>query len=89
MQTVKDSYAHVLLFACPQCGTPLASACASTRKNLEVADAHWFNPRCQCGWTEKVIGVQAMKHWVEPWKTPVDVGPDVASLCDGEPLVNT
>jgi hypothetical protein len=89
MQTVTDSYAHVLLFGCPQCGTPLAAACASKQKNLEVADAHWFSPRCHCGWTGEVIGVQAVKHWVEPWKTPVNVGSDVASSCNGEPLVNS
>jgi predicted RNA-binding Zn-ribbon protein involved in translation (DUF1610 family) len=68
MQTAPDAFAHVLLFACPQCGSPLASACASTRKNLEVADAHWFNPHCHCGWTGPVIGVHALRHWVEPWR---------------------
>jgi hypothetical protein len=86
MQTVTDSYAHVLLFACPQCGNPLAAACASTEKNLEVADGHWFNPHCHCGWTGSVIGVQALKHWVEPWKIPVNVGPDVPGSCNGVPL---
>lgn len=86
MQTVTDSFSHVLLFACPKCGSPLASACASTKKNLEGADAHWFNPHCHCGWTGPVIGVQAVKHWVEPWKTPVNIGPDAPGSCDGEPL---
>jgi hypothetical protein len=86
MRTVTDSFSHVLLFACPQCGRPLASACASTKKNLEVADAQWFNPHCHCGWTGPVIGVQALKHWVEPWKTPVAIGPDAPDSCDGEPL---
>jgi predicted RNA-binding Zn-ribbon protein involved in translation (DUF1610 family) len=86
MQTAPDAFAHVLLFACPQCGSPLASACASTRKNLEVADAHWFNPHCHCGWTGPVIGVHALRHWVETWRIPVHTGPDVAGSCDGEPL---
>jgi hypothetical protein len=86
MRTVIESFSHVLLFACPQCGSPLASACASTEKNLEVADAHWFNPHCHCGWTGPVIGVQALKHWVEPWKIPVNVEPDAPGSCDAEPL---
>jgi hypothetical protein len=89
MQNVTHSYAHVLLFACPQCGSPLASACASTKKNLEVADAHWFNPHCPCGWTGPVIGVQAAKHWIEDWTIPVSSGPGAGSSCDGEPLQNT
>jgi|ERR1700674_1383960 hypothetical protein len=76
MQTVTDSFSHVLLFACPQCGSPLASASVSTEKNLEVTEARWANPRCDCGWTGSVVGVQALKHWVEPWKIPVDVAPE-------------
>jgi hypothetical protein len=82
METVTDSYAHVLLFACPKCGNPLASACASTWKNLEIADAHYFNPHCPCGWTGPVIGVEAVKHWVEVWKIPINSMPHVAGSCD-------
>jgi hypothetical protein len=88
MQNVTDSYAHVLLFACPQCGTPLASACASAKKNLEVADAHWFKPHCPCGWTGPMIGVLAVKHWIEDWIIPVNSAPGASSSCDGEPLRN-
>jgi hypothetical protein len=86
MPPVTESFAHVLLFACPRCGSPLASACATTRRNLEVADAHWFNPHCHCGWSGSVIGVHALKHWVEPWKIPVNVGPDELGSCDSESL---
>jgi hypothetical protein len=38
MEAVKNSFVHVLLFACPKCRVPLASACASAERNLEVAD---------------------------------------------------
>jgi hypothetical protein len=85
METVTSSFAHVLLFACPRCGIPLASACASTDKNLEAADAHWFNPHCPCGWTGSVIGVEATKHWVEAWNIPVKLGPEAAGSCNSEP----
>lgn len=85
METVPSSFAHVLLFACPRCGVPLASACASTDKNLEAADAHWFDPHCPCGWTGSVIGVEAVKHWVEAWNIPVSPGPNAAGSCDSEP----
>jgi hypothetical protein len=63
-----EHFAHVLLFACPQCDRPLASACASTKGNLEEADAHFFNPHCHCGWTGPVAGMEAVKHFVEPWR---------------------
>jgi len=84
METVSGCFAHVLLFACPKCGIPLASACASTERNLETADAHWFNPHCPCGWTGSVTGLHATKHWVEEWRIPVNLGPDAAGTCDSE-----
>ena len=84
MQTATSSFAHVLLFACPKCGIPLASACASTENNLEEADAHYFNPHCPCGWTGKVAGVEALQHWVEQWKIPVNLGLDAAGSCTGD-----
>jgi len=63
-----EHFAHVLLFACPECERPLASACASSEQNLEEADAHFFNPHCHCGWTGAVVGMEAVKHWVQPWR---------------------
>jgi hypothetical protein len=45
-------FAHVFLFRCPECGRPLASACASTQSNLELADAYLFNPHCHL-WVDR------------------------------------
>lgn len=86
MKTVTSSFAHVLLFACPKCGVPLASAYASVEKNLEVADAHWFNTHCACGWTGSVIGIEAVQHWIEDWKIPVNLETGAAGSCDSKPL---
>jgi hypothetical protein len=85
LQDLAEQFAHVMLFQCPQCGRPLASACASTEQSLEGADAHWFNPRCHCGWTGSVIGMTAVKHWVESWERTAPVGPHVAGSCDSHP----
>ena len=76
MQTLTDSFSHVFLFACPQCGSPVTSAVASPEKNLENTDAYWFSPICDCGWTGMMVGAHALKHWVEPWKIPGDEAPD-------------
>ena len=81
-----DHFAHVLLFSCPECERPLASACASGKQNLEEADAHFFNPHCPCGWTGAVAGMEDVKHWVEPWRTfRVEIGAAGPSdgTCDG------
>jgi hypothetical protein len=80
-----EQYAHVLLFNCPICNRPLASACASGNRNLEVADAHWFRPHCFCGWSGDVAGIIAVKHWVEPWEGSAPLGSGNGS-CDGEPV---
>jgi hypothetical protein len=50
-----------------QCNRPLASACAGAKGSLEDADAHFFDPHCPCGWTVAVIGIEAVKHRVQPW----------------------
>ena len=86
MQNKTAQFAHVLLFACPECGRPLASACFNTKQSLEDADAHWFNPHCPCGWTGDVAGVTAIKHWVEPWRVKLPAGIEVPGSCDGPPL---
>jgi len=33
-------------------------------------------------WTGSVIGVEAVKHRVESWKIPVNLGPDAAGSCE-------
>lgn len=86
MQNHTEHFAHVLLFACPQCERPLASACASHKQNLEEADAHYFNPHCHCGWTGPVMGLEAVKHFVEPWRAftaEVGVAGPGDGTCDG------
>jgi hypothetical protein len=87
MEAVTSSIAHVLLFACPKCGVPLASACASAERNLEVADAHWFNPHCSCGWTGSVSGIEAVQHYIHDWKIPVNLEPGATGSRDSEPLI--
>jgi hypothetical protein len=86
LQNITEHFAHVLLFACPQCERPLASACASSKQNLEEADAHFFNPHCHCGWTGTVVGMEAVKHYVERWRAftaEVGVAGPNDGICDG------
>jgi hypothetical protein len=84
MEGKRTQFAHVLLFACPVCARPLATACNSTKRNLEAADGQYFRPHCLCGWSGEVIGMKAIKHSVEPWSDAAPVGTDVPGSCDGE-----
>jgi hypothetical protein len=86
LQNITEHFAHVLLFACPQCERPLASACVTDKQNLEEADAHFFNPHCHCGWSGAVIGLEAVKHWVQPWRAftaEVGTAKPGDGTCDG------
>ena len=60
-------YVHVLLFACPTCGSPIASTCLKKERNLETADTVLHMLACHCGWSGESLGASASKHWVERW----------------------
>jgi hypothetical protein len=91
LQITPALYAHVLLFACPDCSRPLATACISQKRSLEDADAHLFNPHCHCGWAGPLVGFEAAKHWVQPWgEIQAKTGramPDDAS-CEAKPVTS-
>lgn len=76
---ITDQFAHVLLFSCPQCGAPLASACASRKRNLEQAEAHWFKPHCHCGWTDELSASPPSGTGSKPGR----------NLCAANPLLVT
>ena len=78
-----EQYAHVLLFACPNCERPLVATCVSGNKSLETAEGTWFNPACHCGWRGDIAGVTSIKHWVEPWHGK-PLSPGDAGSCDSE-----
>ena len=60
-----EIYAHFFLFRCSACHGYLAAVCSSSQSNLEPADSHILDLRCQCGWTGELPGFAAMRHWVE------------------------
>ncbi len=71
MAEIPEAFVHVLLFECSKCGCPVAAAVASVNRNVEEVDASSIELRCSCGWSGNVLGVEARKHWVQPWPTDV------------------
>jgi hypothetical protein len=61
------TFAHVLLFRCPQCSTPATAACSSKNMDREQIATRAFNHACKCGWSGKLRGLMAVQHWVECW----------------------
>jgi len=67
MQTEPKDFVHVLLFQCMNCGLPVANAVRTDSKNLENIDLTFHSVACGCGWSGQAAGLEARRHWVEPW----------------------
>ncbi len=71
MQSERRDFVHVLLFECTSCRLPVVSALTSSSKNIEKIDLALHNAMCICGWSGALSGLEAKRHWVEPWdETP-------------------
>ena len=69
MDKTDEPYVHVLLFECRQCGGPTSSATTSNEANVDEVDARALAVRCGiCGWSAKLIGTEAKRHWVDAWR---------------------
>lgn len=63
-----EPFVHVLLFRCPQCNGPISTAVPTDERNMEQTDSTSFSTNCGgCGWTGSHNGIEAKRHWVEPW----------------------
>jgi predicted RNA-binding Zn-ribbon protein involved in translation (DUF1610 family) len=60
-------YVHVLLFQCPRCGEPVASARVTASRNIEEVDGDTASYSCKCGHSGALLGLHARQHWVEEW----------------------
>jgi len=61
-------YAHVLLFACPDCDSPIAISLVTNERNLESTDGQSMRVFCtHCYNSSYVTAVMAKKHYVDDW----------------------
>ena len=65
-------FAQVILFQCPQCRGPLASAFSSSNEDMENLDGGQFSAVCRCGWIGSVLDLSPVKQSVQPWETLCD-----------------
>jgi hypothetical protein len=61
------AFVHVMLYKCPECGAPIATALVKEHRNVEPIDGKVIQIQCLCGWSGQLLGVTAMRHWVEAW----------------------
>jgi hypothetical protein len=68
MESDTEPFVHILLFACRQCGAPAPSAVIAKESNVDEVDVRAIAVRCgSCGWSGKLVGTEARRHWVERW----------------------
>jgi hypothetical protein len=67
MSSDLEPFVHILLFQCRKCGEPVVATAKSGDRNLEWLDGDSFELRCECGWTDRLLGILALKHWVAAW----------------------
>jgi hypothetical protein len=67
MQGERRDFVHVLLFECAGCRLPVVHALTSESQNIESIDLAFHSAVCSCGWSGKLSGLEAKRHWVEPW----------------------
>ena len=68
MASNEFGYAHLLLFRCNQCNEPVAVPVMGQARNLEEIDGDTYDVKCRCGWSESLLGVEALAHWVVAWE---------------------
>jgi hypothetical protein len=47
-------------------------------RNLEEIDSDTYDVKCRCGWSEPLLGAEAIAHWVVLWEK----GKEVQDLMD-------
>ncbi|MGA8871153.1 MAG: hypothetical protein WB460_08440 [Candidatus Acidiferrales bacterium] len=76
MQGEHKDFVHVLLFECPSCRLPVMHALTCESKNIENIDMALHSAVCGCGWSGKLSGLEAKRHWIEPWSEAPAASPD-------------
>ena len=67
MQSERRDFVHVLLFECTSCRLPVVNVLTSESKDIEKIDSGFHSTACICGWSGELTGLEAKRHWVEPW----------------------
>jgi hypothetical protein len=68
MLAERKQYAHVVLFTCPRCRGPIASAFASSNESLESLGEGEFGAVCRCGWIGNGLDLTAVNQSIQPWE---------------------
>lgn len=77
MDSARERFAHVILFQCPQCQGPLASAFTSSNNDIKSLDGGQFGAVCRCGWIGDGLDLLAVNKSVQRWEAICEAPPPV------------
>jgi hypothetical protein len=78
--TAPEQFARVILFQCPQCRGPLASAFSCSNADMQALDGGQFSAVCRCGWMGNGLGLSAVVESLQPWETVAEAPPQDESV---------
>ena len=88
MNNAQERFAHVILFQCPQCQGPLASAYSSCNAEMESLDGGQFGSVCRCGWIGDGLDFLAVSRSVQPWEAVCEAPAAVERESLGDYILN-
>lgn len=89
MNSARERFAHVILFQCPRCQGPLASAFSSSNDDMESLDGGQFGAVCRCGWIGNGLDLLAINKSVQPWEAVCEAPPPVERETFSDYILNS
>jgi hypothetical protein len=75
MLSATAQYARVILFQCPQCRGPLASASSFSNADMQTLEGGQFSAVCRCGWMGNGLDLSGVIESVQPWEAVAETPP--------------
>lgn len=75
MLSTREQFARVILFQCPQCRGPLASAFTCSNADMQAFEGGQFSAVCRCGWMGNGLDLSAVIESVQPWEAVAEAPP--------------
>jgi hypothetical protein len=89
VNSARERFAHVILFQCPLCQGPLASAFSSSNEDMENLDGGQFGAVCRCGWIGKGLDLLAINKSVQLWEAVCKAPPSVERETFSDCILNS
>ena len=85
MLSACEQFARVILFQCPQCRGPLASAFSCSNADMQTFAGGQFSAVCRCGWMGNGLDLSAVVESQQPCGVVAEAPPQDDFVPDYSP----